>query len=565
MKKIKFLFFIQCLLLIVIQQVFIFAGNLFPGDSTGKVGDYFIVDVNNFRLPLNNIGMTARTINSANLGELNGELVLFSGGFSIAGKTGSEIWISEVLSLALAKDFLPGTINDTSNLSKEIYVVRKTDPPFGKSWQDWKDAVKFGARFYDGDFDGVYNPVDKNQNGIWDTNEDMPFLLGDITVWCVYNDSEQLRRFHDTYPVGIEVQQTVFASSKSHLQNTIFIMYSIINRGLISNSLDSVYFSVWADPDIGDYFDDLVGCDTTIFSSFTYNSGSDIQIGDDPPALFFTYLQGPKVVDTTLVGFEFSAINNFGFYYGIYSYEGYRNLKPSSFQNYIPFQNPFWGEETKFTRYNRIIGLRPEGIPVDPCNFNRGIVIPDTLCDKVNPLYFFSGDPVLQNGWINTFPSDQHNIFSIGPFKLLKDEPQHIIVAYTGAKGDNALNSITVGKGLVQGVVQEYKNNFLSITYHSGEPYFPVTNYVLYQNFPNPFNPSTIIRYQIPEAGFVTLKVYDVLGREVTTLVAEYNDTGYHEVEFGSTINGRLLTSGIYFYKFQIGSFSETKKMVILR
>ncbi|MFO7526661.1 MAG: T9SS type A sorting domain-containing protein, partial [Ignavibacteriaceae bacterium] len=273
----------------------------------------------------------------------------------------------------------------------------------------------------------------------------------------------------------------------------------------------------------------------------------------------------PKVIDTTMGGFQFQAINNFGFYYGVYVYEGYRNLKPSSFQNNIPFQNPFWGEETKSTFYNRILGLRPEGVPVDPCNFNQGIVIPDTLCDEVNPLFLFSGDPVNNHGWINTVQRDQHNLFSIGPFNLFKDEPQHIIIAYTGEKGDNALNSIMVGKELVQGVIQEYKNNFPSLTYQSGEPYFPITKYILHQNYPNPFNPGTKISWQSPVGSWQTLKVFDVLGREVATLVDEYRDAGYHEVEFLPESRIKHPASGVYFYQLKAGSFLETKKMLIIK
>ena len=556
---------ITAVLLVLINPISMLAGNMFAADSTGKVGSFFILDVNNFKLPINNIGMTAVTNNNNYYGELAGERVLFSGGFSLTGKTNNEIWLSNVLYASLVRDFLPGIANDLTDLSKELYVVRKSDPPFGKSWQDWKDAVKSGALFYDGDFDGVYNPVDKNLNGIWDTNEDMPYLLGDITVWSVYNDSEQNRRIQNTYPVGIEIQQTAFASSESHLQNTIFIMYSIINRGLISDSLNNVYFSIWADPDIGHHEDDLVGSDTTISSSYTFNDGNDSEIGDDPPALFFTFLQGPKVIDTTLGGFQFQAINNFGFYYGIYVYEGYRNLKPSSFQNNIPFQQPLWWDETKSTFHNRILGLRPEGIPVDPCNFDQGFVIPDSLCDKVNPFFLFSGDPVNNYGWINTVQRDQRILFNIGPFNLFINESQHIIIAYTGGKGVNALNSVTVGKELVQGVIQEYKNNFPSLTYKSGEPYFLVTEYRLYQNYPNPFNPSTVISWQAPVASRQTLKVFDVLGREVTTLVDEYKEAGYHEVEFQSAVGNRQLASGVYYYQLKAGSYVQTKKMILLR
>jgi len=96
------------------------------------------------------------------------------------------------------------------------------------------------------------------------------------------------------------------------------------------------------------------------------------------------------------------------------------------------------------------------------------------------------------------------------------------------------------------------------------------TEYVLYQNYPNPFNPSTSIQYAISSKQFVTLKVYDLLGREVVTLVNEEKSAGAYNVQF--TINnlpagrqGVQLSSGIYFYRLQAGSFVETKKMILLR
>ncbi|MEE9449931.1 MAG: FG-GAP-like repeat-containing protein, partial [Ignavibacteriaceae bacterium] len=87
------------------------------------------------------------------------------------------------------------------------------------------------------------------------------------------------------------------------------------------------------------------------------------------------------------------------------------------------------------------------------------------------------------------------------------------------------------------------------------------TEFKLYNNYPNPFNPTTKIKYQIPELSFVTLKVFDVLGSEVATLVNEEKPAGSYEVEY-NTIE---LPSGIYFYSLQAGEFVETKKMVLLR
>jgi hypothetical protein len=85
--------------------------------------------------------------------------------------------------------------------------------------------------------------------------------------------------------------------------------------------------------------------------------------------------------------------------------------------------------------------------------------------------------------------------------------------------------------------------------------------YYLEQNFPNPFNPITKIRYRLPESGIVSLKVYDILGNEIASLVNEEKSAGNYEVQFNAT----NVASGIYFYKLQAGSFIETKKMILLK
>ncbi len=88
-------------------------------------------------------------------------------------------------------------------------------------------------------------------------------------------------------------------------------------------------------------------------------------------------------------------------------------------------------------------------------------------------------------------------------------------------------------------------------------------DYCLYQNYPNPFNPTTTIEFQLPGYEFVSLKVYDLLGREVTTLVNEYQQPGKYSVEF--TTQNAMLSSGVYFYKLTAGNFSSVKKFIIAK
>ncbi|MDX1700560.1 MAG: kelch repeat-containing protein [Melioribacteraceae bacterium] len=89
--------------------------------------------------------------------------------------------------------------------------------------------------------------------------------------------------------------------------------------------------------------------------------------------------------------------------------------------------------------------------------------------------------------------------------------------------------------------------------------------YQLYNNYPNPFNPSTIIKYSIPKQTNVTLKVFDALGSEVATLIDKENPQGKYEIEFDPSADGVGLSSGIYFYRLRTGDFVETKKMILLK
>ena len=84
---------------------------------------------------------------------------------------------------------------------------------------------------------------------------------------------------------------------------------------------------------------------------------------------------------------------------------------------------------------------------------------------------------------------------------------------------------------------------------------------MLSQNFPNPFNPSTRLNYFVPNESFVTIKVYDFLGREVTTLVNETKSIGSYEIAFDASD----LPSGAYFYTMIAGNYSATKKMILLK
>lgn len=88
-----------------------------------------------------------------------------------------------------------------------------------------------------------------------------------------------------------------------------------------------------------------------------------------------------------------------------------------------------------------------------------------------------------------------------------------------------------------------------------------VKDYSLCQNYPNPFNPVTEIEYSLPEQGFVTLKIFDLLGKEIATLVNEVKKAG----KYSATFNGENLSSGMYYYKLESNGYSNTKKMMLIK
>ncbi len=164
-------------------------------------------------------------------------------------------------------------------------------------------------------------------------------------------------------------------------------------------------------------------------------------------------------------------------------------------------------------------------------------------------------------------------------FKLYKFEPDDLleweIDSYTGEnvdeqaigmRVDNKGNIYIVGTSAYGSYSEPDRSVFTVLKYEQiptgvSERQAIPTSYKLEQNYPNPFNPSTTICYELPKASFVTLKVYNVLGQEVATLMNEKRESGRYTVEFDAS----GLTSGVYFYAFVAGGFVETKKLLIIR
>ncbi len=281
-------------------------------------------------------------------------------------------------------------------------------------------------------------PVD--QGASVDVNGD-PLILGNQMTWSVFNDAIPANHSNDagsTEPLGIEIQHSAFGYSRSGpLGNVYFLKFKIINKG--GNNLQDAYVSIWADPDLGNSSDDLVGCDTILGLGYCYNEGDDATYGANPPAVGFDFLQGPVVpgqpTDTAFVSGE--------------ARPGFRNLKMVSFNKYINGTDPAVSWET----YGYMRGLVK-----DP---STGQMVP-----MINPItnqvtnYAVSGDPVNQTGWVDATAADRRLMLSTGPFNMAPGDTQEVMAAVLVGQGADPLSSITVLKVTDLQAQAAYDGNF---------------------------------------------------------------------------------------------------------
>lgn len=189
--------------------------------------------------------------------------------------------------------------------------------------------------------------------------------------------------------------------------------------------------------------------------------------------------------------------------------------------------------------------------------------------DSTNPVSCFCVDSLDSYLYAGTFCIDsllyRHGVFCLtgngtswGSVSVpgLKDST---IISALGVFGGN----LYVGTGGTFGMDSKYYGmlsvpNAIDVVRSTDET---PSKFMLEQNYPNPFNPSTVIKYQLPAENFVTLKVYDVIGRDVSTLISERQIAGEHSAIF----NGVGLPSGVYFYRLTAGNFSRTRKFMLVK
>ncbi len=311
---------------------------------------------------------------------------------------------------------------------------------------------------------------------------------------------------------------------------SLYMEYRIYNKG--SNIIDSCYFSIWSDGDLGYVSDDRFGCDTLSNIFFGYNyTDSDPNYGDRPPSFGFKYLYGPLV----------SAPGQTA-QFGANAVADYRNLGMTAF--WAVSQGTLYNASTVF---NNMRGLTAFG---DPYVYDG-----DTLPFR------FSGDPVTGTGDLNLYYGDASYILgSTGPFAMNPGDSQYVLLKFAVGFGDDNLSSITRMKEILN-LPFEYP------TAINDEPTADLPRtFRLGQNYPNPFNPTTAIEFSVPERADVQLDIYNILGRKVKTLVDREMAAGDYTVQWdGTSESGQSVATGVYLYRLTAGDHTASRKMLLLK
>lgn len=348
------------------------------------------ININNVSVYVSNEGSFSFNIGAGAAGlefpKGTGKTAVFASGLWVGGKVSGDLRVAtgeyqfEWRPGPMGKDGKPADANDAKY---KVYKISAGDGPSNPDYANWPVA------------DGA--PVGKDGK---------PLILGDQTLWSIYNDADESKHTHfQTKALGLEVQQTLFAFDRpGALGNTIFIKFKIINKG--GNKIDSTYVSLWSDPDLGQADNDLVGCDVGLSLGYVYNAtNTDAIYGSAPPAVGFDFFKGPLGPDK-------------------------KPLPMTSFNKYINGTDPRTAQQV----YSYMQGKDAEG---------KDVIDPTTGKASV---FVVPGDPVTGAGWLDTNPADRRLMMTSGPFTMAPGDTQEVVAGLVVGQGKDRLTSITALK-----------------------------------------------------------------------------------------------------------------------
>jgi hypothetical protein len=354
-----------------------------------------------------------------------------------------------------------------------------------------------------------------------------------------------------TAPLFAEMHITAWCYSQPSYNQMQFVKFETINKGL--NPWSKTYYSLFCDSDVGDGYDDFIGCDTVRKMGYGYNAtNNDPVYGIAPPAAGIILLKG--IIEKYIS----PPVNP-----GMTSFIRTQNTASA------PCEVEPTGEP--YPAYLMMKGYKKDStsfIDISQSPYKR-----TKIC--------FAGDPETNMGWteikgcmencggdttgqliVPGIPTDDRFILSSGSDlnTVMPGDTQTIVICQLIARGNSNLNSVTKLKELADVAINFYNTGFIIGVQKIGSE-IP-TEYDISQNYPNPFNSMTNVKFQMSNTGFAEIKMYDITGRMVKTLTNQRYDAGVYLLK----LDVKDLPSGIYFYTFKVnGNIIDTKKLVLIK
>lgn len=438
----------------------------------------------------------------------------------------------------------------TADLTEDAAMIFYTDNPSNNEIQEIYDNYTFFWQHWPADWGAPYNDVDDDGN--YDPDIDIPGVPGaDQTIWVVANDVPEIvddsgneydywnsaPSLYGSNPIGMELQITLWAykaEQGSPLNNTVFKNLKVKYTGLVNGpsdaTIDNFYLSQWSDPDLGDWVDDFVGIDVDRSLGFTYNGtfrdGVFNDIFDMPtPAVGYDVLLSPT-------GENDEALSSFS-YFGMGS----------------AISDPDLGEYNGTLQfYNLMLGLQPRP------EYPNGIPWIDNVTGEPT-LFPISGDPVFGTGDLDGLtlpPGDRRLVMSSGPVSLNLGDEVEMVVALSGAVGENHLHSLhRLKKG----------NRKVQAVFNSG---FHLRDYTI--SVGDPINGNRVIQVNAFTDGFPSGITCLISDHEGTNLVNEslFDDGEHEDGDAGDGIYSNSFELPISSGTYTIGLMLSTPSGVVM-
>ncbi len=353
---------------------------------------------------------------------------------------------------------------------------------------------------------------------------DQPLQVSAEDTWMVFNDLDSTRYQEPSTPMGLEVQRQTYQFPAGVLDNAVIVRMRIVNKSNIT--YHSVYLCLWNDTNVGAVAnDDVSGVDSALSLFYNYSTSDPM-----PWASGLQWLQGPLVEDSGHVA-TILRPGTSGFYWeDVY---GQRLMSASS-----AFRHPNGtGPSNNQEFYWILEGLDYDGQP--------------------KPLGPFD--------LLVTSPANARGYLSSGPFTFVAGDTQDVFYALIGSQGVDHADAVAHMLAQAQTLQGVYHDRFIVDVAEPSDDSL-LRNFSLFANYPNPFNPSTTIKYVLPKQAKVSLKVYNILGQEVRTLVNAREGFGEHTVVWnGKNQLGRPVSSGVYLYRLDVDGKARVRKMMLIR